>query len=493
MNGIPSSASCLRMSPNWFAGYAIGSASYEFTLSVSISQQAAAGGGGSSNATSNATSLLEVLTLSPAMLAAINVNETVSAELLGDLGGFQESVVLSDRMLFIPIPNATQTDSGPPGSWPILSLSDVSLDDSACNKPGTSFNAFYNQPNRCGQPAGTCLANQLQDIVDADQTRMAAGLMPQHNLAALGVGTPQLHDAQPGASQPSLKRLALPSVSLRNSIMVLAVNADSVVFLNNNAPGYIASAHLVDFNLRSVGSFTSLSGNGELMATIVNNSTIPANYYLSVVNCSAGVALVPSPGALAVAAGGSLNQTWPCSVEDDLAADRNCTIVLQNALFVVIDTKLVFFHTNATVYDTHPTLTGGGEATGPGSLGEAATCATLCPQLLDLMCAAMNLCWMRLFEGLLIIAALCAFAYWIVRGGPCRVAASLQPERREPGRRSRSPRRRRDVDMVGDDVEEGRAWSHRETTDKGGGKKRRISELIEQLEAELAQRMRRHR
>ena len=505
MNGIPASASCLRMSPNWFAGYGIGSASYEFTLSVTISQQAAAAAGsGSTNATSNATTLLEVLTLSPSMLAALNANETVSAELLGDLGGFQETVVLSQSMLFIPIPNATQTDSGPHGLWPILSLSAISLDDSACNEPGTSFNAFYNQPNRCDQPAGTCLANQLQDIVDADAVRTTAGLMPQHNLASLGVGTPQLHDAQAGASQPSLKRLALPSVSLRNSIVVVAVNADSVVFVTNNAAGYIAFAHLVDFNLKSVGSFTSLSGNGELMATIVNNSTIPANYYLSVVNCSAGVALTPSPGALAVAAGGSLNQTWPCSVEDDLALDRNCTIELQNALFEIIDTKVVFFHTNATVYDTHPTLTGGGQATGVGSRSGDATCATMCPQLLDLMCAAMNLCWMRLFEGLLVIAALCAFAYWIVRGGPCRVASALQPERRRGGDergRSRSPRRRRNEDLAGDDVEEERAWrrgaapanEEESRASKGGKKPRRISELIEQLEAELAQRMRRHR
>ena len=32
-----------------------------------------------------------------------------------------------------------------------------------CNKIGTSFAAFRDQPDRCGVPLGTCLSNQVSD------------------------------------------------------------------------------------------------------------------------------------------------------------------------------------------------------------------------------------------------------------------------------------------------------------------------------------------
>ena len=334
--------------------------------------------------------------------------------------------MLSQKLLFIPRPTGNASDGGDPNAWPLLDTSAVSLDGSGCDKPGTMFGGFRNQPNKCGVPAGSCLSNQLQDIVDADAAAMAAGNAPRKNVAALQAGAAALHDALPGASSPDKKRLALPATQLRNSIVTLTLNADSVRFVVNFSPGRIISAQLVDFNGRTVGGFVALSGNGRLAATIVNNGTIDASYYLSVVNCSAGVALIPSPGALAVAAGGVLTQQWACAVEDDAAANRNCTVVLQDARFVVIDTRLVKFYTNATVYDALPQLDGRALGTGVGApQGGGGSCSALCPNMFNLLCAAVNGCWLRLAEGLLIIAALAAFAFWILRCGPCRLSASL--------------------------------------------------------------------
>jgi hypothetical protein len=113
-------------------------------------------------------------------------------------------------------------------------------------------------------------------------------------------------------------------------------------------------------------------------------------------------------------------------VEDDAAADRNCTVVLQDARFVTIDTRLVRFYTNATVYDAIPQLDGRALGTGVGALpGGAPSCAQMCPNLLNLMCHAMHFCWMRLALGLLLCAVLAAFAWWtLVSCGPCRLASS---------------------------------------------------------------------
>ena len=353
--------------------------------------------------------------------------QTVAAELMGDLGGFQESPVLSQKMLFIPIPNSTSTDSGDPSTWPLLDTSAVSLDGSGCDKPGVMFSGFRDQPAECSQPAGTCLANQLTDIVNADAARVAAGNVPKNNLAALGLGQPQLHSALPGAPSPSLKRLGLPSSQIRNSIVVLTLAADSIQFVVNYSPGRIVSASLVNFQGNATSSFVALSGNGLLSATIVNNGTIAASYYLSVINCSAGVALIPSPGAIALAAGGVYTQQWACTVEDDKALQRNCTVVLQDARFITIDTRLVMFYTNATVYDAIPQLDSNAVGAGPGSPqgGGGGGCSAACPNLMNVMCALLNCCWGRLFEGLLIYALIAGAVYWaLVKCGPCRLAAA---------------------------------------------------------------------
>ncbi len=247
LNGVPASASCLRNADLWYAAYTIGDASYEFVLTLTLTQAArnATGSAGVSAppppASAAAAFTTEVLTLSPVTIVALNGAQTVGAELLGDLGGFQEMPVLSQKLLFIPRPT-NGSGAGDPGRWPLLDKSAVSLDGSGCDKPGTMFSGFRNQPNKCGVPAGSCLSNQLQDIVDTDAVAMADGRVPRHNVAGLDAGAPELHDALPGAPSADKKRLALPARQLRNSIVVLTLNADSVRFVVNFSPGRILSA-----------------------------------------------------------------------------------------------------------------------------------------------------------------------------------------------------------------------------------------------------------
>ena len=487
LSGVPASAHCLRLDPDAFAGYSLGSAEYEFQLSVAINAAPA-------NGTAALPTPGEVLVLSPATVVALGANGSVAAELLGDLGGFQDSPVLSQSMLFVPRP-ANGSSPGDPALWPLLPTSAVSLDGSRCNVPGTSFSAFRNQANACAQPAGACLGNQLADIVAADAARVAAGQAPRNNVAALGVGAAALHTALPGAMSPLKKRLALPCGQLRNSIVVLSLAADDIRFVVDVSPGYIANATLVSFTGQAAGGFTSLSGNGYIAATIVNNGTLAASYYLSVVNCSDGVALVPSPGALAVPARGALTQTWACSVQDDQAAQRNCTVVLQDAAFVTIDSKLVRFYTNATVYDVAPTHTGGIAGTGPGAgPGPPVTCESLCPSIMNVWCAAINWCWLRLLYGLLLFAFLLGFAYWtFVRCGPCALVKRLSPDGSGAGGKPRPSPATRLTPMQPEDP----AWAAAEVElaaleaalaeagrgRRGSGGERRVSALLRELRA----------
>lgn len=57
----------------------------------------------------------------------------------------------------------------------------VSLDGTECNRIGTSYEAFQTQPNACNSPVGTCLANQIRDLVNADQALLGQGLDQKYN------------------------------------------------------------------------------------------------------------------------------------------------------------------------------------------------------------------------------------------------------------------------------------------------------------------------
>jgi len=47
-----------------------------------------------------------------------------------------------------------------PNKYLIVSANNISVDGDKCNKVGVSYEAFYKQYNRCGEPRSSCLNNQ---------------------------------------------------------------------------------------------------------------------------------------------------------------------------------------------------------------------------------------------------------------------------------------------------------------------------------------------
>ena len=49
----------------------------------------------------------------------------------------------------------------------------ISFPGDECNKIGTSYSAFNNQPgDACSQPLGSCLSNQISNIYEQDMKRI---------------------------------------------------------------------------------------------------------------------------------------------------------------------------------------------------------------------------------------------------------------------------------------------------------------------------------
>lgn len=208
-------------------------------------------------------------------------------------------------------------------------IAQVTLDGTECNKVGASFSAFRNQPSQCGVPQGSCLNNQLRDFLLADRARVASGQAPLYLASLYGAGS--IRDPLPRAPQPGSKRLAFPITQLRNTVVQLTLSADSIRFVVNVSPGFIAAARLVDFSGRNASSFTALSGNGRVLVAVTNNGTLSAGYTVAIVNCTPGVSVFQSQGEVTVAPGATAEQVLTCAVEDDLAGRRSCVVTLRGA------------------------------------------------------------------------------------------------------------------------------------------------------------------
>ncbi|KAF8065442.1 HAP2 [Scenedesmus sp. PABB004] len=272
----PCSAHCLMMDPHWVPppqGYGLGEASLQFVITASL---APGGGNGSAGG--------EVLTLSPSTPVALSANRTLSAKLLGDLAGYVQPPVLSEKVLMIPRPRVGQSVQdvfANRSEWLLLDRSRISFDGTECDKVGTSFTAFRYQPGGCtrapqarrarpraarratqqqaarrrhaawaptrpGAPPPArllhqvCLGGQLKDLLAADVARVAAGRVPLYLVSQFTHGLAAGLRAAPGGPLS----FALPLAGVRASLVQLEAEADSLRFVVAASPCKILGGRL---------------------------------------------------------------------------------------------------------------------------------------------------------------------------------------------------------------------------------------------------------
>ena len=51
-----------------------------------------------------------------------------------------------------------------------------------CNRVGIGYTAFQTQGDKCGQPQGSCLKNQIKDLLQEDTDRLSQGLTTKYLL-----------------------------------------------------------------------------------------------------------------------------------------------------------------------------------------------------------------------------------------------------------------------------------------------------------------------
>ena len=99
------------------------------------------------------------------------------AELVGELALTQEPASLANKILLAPtspFDNLIVRDTS--GQYTLLvDREKFSFGGDECNRIGTSYEAFNNQPAAGDRPVHSCLDNQIADLHEQDTERMRNG------------------------------------------------------------------------------------------------------------------------------------------------------------------------------------------------------------------------------------------------------------------------------------------------------------------------------
>ena len=368
--GAPGSAHCLRYDDYWwYRGYVIGPYQLEFSITVTInttdtslsapSPNAYSPSGSSplptpSSPSSPPVTSSEEVVVNPSKQFLLSPQRTASVRLVGDLASYRQIQILDGQWLMLPVqPDADPNDMYTTNldMWVVLPPQMVTT-TGECNKVGVGYTAFRTLSEKCNQPIGTCLKNQIYDLAVEDEARIAGGMEPLYNITRYGGGYRNLRQLEPIQGGGGLA-MRLPLKGLGPSLLTLEVKADNVQLVVNRAPGKIKFSEVCTFDKKICGGFTAISGTGFLNVQVENTGKVAADFRAGVLGCSGGVLPVVEEYA-AILPGATYNFTFALRMETDLEGNRNCTVVVTDSAGDIADSTVVNFYTNATQYEPPP-------------------------------------------------------------------------------------------------------------------------------------------
>ncbi|KAL4424812.1 hypothetical protein ABPG77_000852 [Micractinium sp. CCAP 211/92] len=402
---LKKSAHCLRWDDNWwYIAFTIGEYLMDFRVNLDIATR-------STNATTNITTTTrEVLEVTPVQPFQRDSSRRISAKLLGDLESYQQAPQLDGKYLFIPWKNGEDPQQAYTGhfeEWMVVDPAMVTTTGLECDKIGVSYSGFRNsQPNACTTPAGSCLKNQLVDLWNQDMTRIhLQGKDPLYMVGRYGGGADNYRNQLNATanSRGSLDFfLSFPITAIKTSLMTLTVAADDVQFVVSRSPASIENVQVCTFDGQFCGGFESLATRGYLLVDVKNTGYVPADYTVTVVNCTQGIRPIVAQRA-SIMSQSSRRFQFDIYMETDQATNSSCSVLVRDSLGDSAASKAFYFYTNATNYGTVPDQSDlGGKVTGPGngSGSDSDWCKAVCPGVYNVKCAAAKGCTMQLAKGI---------------------------------------------------------------------------------------------
>ena len=322
-------AHCLEFSDIYFAGYEI--VSYQFGYDIDVTLKYDLNG--------IEKEIKETITVNRRAFD----NGIVHAKIIGDFLPSINPPDIVNKVLFVPDRNFNSTDSQTnmtnstsisqeehdiSANWIVVERDLVSFSGDECDKIGVGYKAFHSQANRCDVEAGTCISNQILDLIEKDKEKQESSKPTDFLLKDKGnfIGI---------TNDDDFTKLELIFEDIFTTLVSIEIEADDFVFVTNLGKASIVSLEVKDFEAQKE--------LGQLLAQVKNTGDNKAEFEISV-KCSDQLEAVPSK-KISMDTSETANIKFTFSSFTSLEAEHVCELFVSNSRGKIVDSKQVSFKT----------------------------------------------------------------------------------------------------------------------------------------------------
>jgi hypothetical protein len=393
-------AHCLEFSETMFAGYSISDFYYSYEITLTLSYP-------SEEEESGFRVIKEVLSID----RRAATNQILSAEIIGDYVPLKPPPDLKDKLLLRPLSESSPAESEGKVQvdWMVVNPGMVSMDGSECNKIGTSYKAFQLQSNKCEVSKGSCLRNQILDVLKAEITKKRDGQSTDYLLTEMGSFLEISKAKEPQETvqsrvlqeQEQKVRLVLLYKEIFTTSLLLTLEAGDFKFTTNLSKAAITATKVEDFE--------ALKSSGKIFITVENVGENDSKFECRL-DCSESIEPVPSQ-FLFLMTREAREVDFELVTNEESGQEHSCTVIVANALGEEVATEKVIFKTleleevfvqDQTFEEIEQDKILEGEA-GAGhqeysNFDTQLICNYLCPTMTNLFCFMMTGCHEHLIK-----------------------------------------------------------------------------------------------
>ena len=380
-------AHCLRYDELWFSAYEVNTYSLSYTIKVNIINSVNA-------------SDYQTLTLTPSNTISSTEDGAILVKLIGDflpLDGLPQDY--SSYYLLTPsYPESNIFVVEGSLYWMLVKNTMFTLDGRECDKIGVSYYAFKTQGSKCQVNRGSCLNNQIYDLINEDLDLMQNNQSPKYLLSFDTTKKWSFY------SYSKLnKKLSYTLSGNINTLITIELKADEIKYVVNVSKGQIDSV--------IIGNFEAMSNNGIMQVMITNIGKLTATFYISYL-CSENIMLI-SANEISLSPLESLtiyNKIYTLSSKEYI---NQCTVTLKNSIGEIDDEFSVNFNTTEQANTNNQN--GTNSTNNNNNSGEddtsiiTLTCAEYCPGFWSFACFVVHGCWWFFARTCLVILSIILF------------------------------------------------------------------------------------
>ena len=287
----------------------------------------------------------------------------------------------------------------------------ITWDGTECNKIGVDYESFQNQSNRCNMSSGSCLLNQISDIINVEKEKLANNLTTEYLLKELG----DFGDIRKNGEDTIILEMDFNEVFTTQ--ISLEIDASEFSFITNLGQGEIVNVELNNFEGQ-----TSL---GTLITKIKNIGTNDSSFEISL-NCSEFVESLPSK-KINISQNKEIFVKFQFSVFNSKTSKHSCNLNLLNSIGELVDSEKIEFETTDRIDKIDPLKNDEDKTIEDkdkqiekiifNNLNEQIICAYLCPNTSSLSCFMINGCSgeiKRFYYYILILFVISLFVVFLI-------------------------------------------------------------------------------